>query len=1382
MNFYFKNRIRNSYFILLFIIASPPAKSQTDSKQFWKEENELQSQNFNNEKKILPDHSRALNLDLQSMKFYLQSAQDKNTIGIVKSPLVIHLPMPDGTWERFHVVKSPVMHPDLAAAYPFIKTYAAIGIDDPTSNARLDITLFGFHSMILSSKGISCIEPTDLGNTSDYICYNKKNSWRNEFFPCHVNETIVLSSDNQSHLQMRSSGTQLRTYRLALACTGEYAAFYGGTKAGALSGMATTINRCNGVFEQELSISLMLIPNDTSIIYTNAGTDPYTNGNVNAMLTENQNNLTTTIGSSNYDIGHVFGTGSGGVAGLSSVCSSGSKAKGVTGSILPMGDAFDIDYVTHEFGHQFGARHTFNSVTGSCGGGNRNGQTAYEPGSGITVMAYAGICGTDNLAAHSIPYFHTISFDEITNYTTAGTGNACPLITGTGNAAPTITTMGSHRSIPISTPFVLTGSAIDSNQDVLTYSWEEFDLGPGGAWNLPSSTSPLFRSFSPTTSSSRTIPQISDILNNTTTVGELLPSVPRILKFRLTVRDHRIGGGGVMHPDTTLNITVANNGGAFAVVSPNSAIVWGTGTTQTITWNVSGTTNPPINCANVKISLSFDGGYTFPTVLSAITNNDGMEMITIPNTVTTQARIKVEAIGNIFFDVSNSNFIIQASSGTLATITTNDITDKDLCVGTPLTISFIADAPANSGNVFTAQLSNAAGFFSSPFSIGTLLSENSGTIYATIPSSTLPGSGYKVRVVSSDPVATVSDNGSSISIFGIPGAAGTVNGPNVVCQGQTGVIFSVDSIVHATTYAWTLPARAVMNDLGNSNSLTVTFSSSASQGLISVKGTNAGCDGIASPGLLVAVDSLPSVSEIISGPKIVCQQETEVYYSIPRVHNATGYSWTLPTGAFVTSGANTNSITAGFSSGALSGPISVVGTNGCGSGLATADFEVSVNRNPAVSINTSGTETEICPGASVALNFIPEEGIGYQWRKDGNNIPGATASTYSAGQTGNYDVMATSSTLNPQTFSNYSPRSIPDNRCTNAAIDSILVYGYSGMIASSSIKIRINIIHSWVGDLDVILETPNGNKLGLSQRAGTSNNSGDHYINTVFSDSGNQSIPVSGAPYTGTYQPWYSNFVSCITTTNSSFGSLGGGFINPNGTWKLHVYDRAAQDTGHILNWSILLPSIAPSICNSVSNIIPVTVIDSPVINGFFPASGETGSLVTFNGNYLNTVTSVLFNESSASFEIIDEHQLSATIPETATTGFISISNSCSTIQNIGPYEVLPFSVVALNLKLFLQCYYLGNGMMASVADPGNHPDVCDSVVVDLRSSLAPYPIISSAINTINLTGNGIFHFSDLYPGYYYVVIRHRQSMETWTNRPVFFNSTTVSFDFTNQY
>ncbi|MCZ7612703.1 MAG: hypothetical protein M5T52_03940 [Ignavibacteriaceae bacterium] len=274
-----------------------------------------------------------------------------------------------------------------------------------------------------------------------------------------------------------------------------------------------------------------------------------------------------------------------------------------------------------------------------------------------TIMAYAGICGSQDLQLHSDAYFHTISFSEIRTYTNSGSGNGCAVITNTGNNAPVVTIPSGGFYIPKSTPFALTGSATDPNGDAVTYCWEEFDLGAAGHPNSPSGNAPIFRSFNPSTSPTRTFPKLSDLLNNTQTIGELLPTYSRNLTFRLTVRDNKAGGGGVDYSQMS-TFFVDGNSGPFLVTSPNTNVSWLGNTQQTITWNVANTSSSPVNCANVKILLSTNGGNNFNTVLIASTPNDGSQTIDLPNVPTSQARIKVEAVGNIFFDISNTNFTI----------------------------------------------------------------------------------------------------------------------------------------------------------------------------------------------------------------------------------------------------------------------------------------------------------------------------------------------------------------------------------------------------------------------------------------------------------------------------------------------------------------------------------------------------------------------------------------------------------------------------------------------------------------------------------------------------------------------------------------------------
>ncbi|MFO0830882.1 MAG: M12 family metallo-peptidase [Phycisphaerales bacterium] len=596
-------------------------------------------------------------------------------------PLILWLPKPDGTFERFSVVESPIMTPDFQAVRPDVRTFVGQGMDDPAATLRCDWTTLGFRAQVLSPGGAWYIDPYTFFNTTYYVSYFKRDFWKDTSdWHCETTGEPIPQAEPVFGDRVV---TTLRTYRLALAATGEYTAFFGGTVANAQSAMITSVNRVTGVYEKEVGIRLSLI-NNTSIIYTNSGTDPYTNNNGSTMLGQNQTNLTTVIGSANYDIGHVFSTGGGGVAGLGVVCNTSNKARGVTGSSAPTGDAYDIDYVAHEMGHQFNAPHTFAGTTGSCAG-NGTSSAAYEPGSGSTIMGYAGICGADDLQPHSDPYFHHASIDTI-NAFKVGSG-ACSVNTSTTNNPPTVAGAAA-RSIPKQTAFYLTGSGSDPDGNALTFEWEEHDAG-----NLrtlatgDNGSGPLFRPRVPTSSPTQYFPALDDVFDGTLDAGDIWPVSGRTLNFRLTARDNVAGGGGTTNTTSNSTVTIVAAAGPFQVTAPNTAVSLTGGGSTTVTWNVASTTAAPISAASVSIALTTDAGANWTTLLAS-TPNDGSEAVTLPNISTTTARIKVEAVGNSFFDVSNTNFTITGVTAPPTPINVS-ASPNPACTGQPTSLSAI---------------------------------------------------------------------------------------------------------------------------------------------------------------------------------------------------------------------------------------------------------------------------------------------------------------------------------------------------------------------------------------------------------------------------------------------------------------------------------------------------------------------------------------------------------------------------------------------------------------------------------------------------------------------------------------------------------------------
>jgi len=716
-------------FAFLFVVVAP--FSSFAQPALWQDVKES-SIASTGPREVVPRVYRTLRLDGAAMGELLGSAPMEFTVAAKSTHVIITIPKSDGTLARFEITESPILSPQVAAEAPDWKTYSGRGLDDPTAVGRFSWSKDGFRAYVIGADGAHYVDPYSAGDRENYIAYRKQDlGEENGTFHCGIDRFIAENGSGSyknrettdaagPDAPLFSNGANLRTYRLAIATTGEYTVNRGG-QTSALADVMNAVNRINLVYRRELSVAFTLV-SGSNTVYPNPATDPYDNTDKPAQLTINQTNLDNVIGNANYDIGHLFGTGGGGVAATPSVCSS-QKAEGYSARVPPTGDPFWVDYVAHEIGHQFGAEHTYNtSETGTCS--TRSAPDAFEVASGSTIMSYVGICGDRNLQQFSQDNFHIRSlFQILKEFTVNGSTGSCGTSTPTSNNPP-VAGVGTNSTIPKLTPFTLTATGTDPNSDTLSYSWEEYDVAaaasgpkgtPPGTYDIDTDGTlrTLFRAYAPVLTSSRTFPSLPYILNNANTppltftgtsptgavcdtgitcvTGENLPSVTRTMTFRVSVRDNK---GGVNDANVAVNID--GGSGPFVVTAPNTGVTVTGGSQVTVTWNVANTTAAPVSVANVKISLSTDGGNSFPNVLAASTPNDGSEALTMSNIGTTTARIKVEAVGNIFFDISDANFTITANGvtpGLVANVSTRLPVAQD---PNALFEGFIVQGPAGS--------------------------------------------------------------------------------------------------------------------------------------------------------------------------------------------------------------------------------------------------------------------------------------------------------------------------------------------------------------------------------------------------------------------------------------------------------------------------------------------------------------------------------------------------------------------------------------------------------------------------------------------------------------------------------------------------------------
>ncbi|MES2762933.1 MAG: zinc-dependent metalloprotease family protein [Bacteroidota bacterium] len=997
--------------ITTLIISSALAQSSSDG--LWNKLLNTQVEGDKVNRSSFPSKYYLFQLNLTALQAQLVNAP---VLFSGNPPLVLEFPNADGQYEKFNVYESSIMDPILEAKFPMIKTYAAQGIDDPTATMRFSVTQFGLHSMSLSGiKSTVFIDPYT-SDLATYIVYDRAALGADpQTFACLTDDDVALPSiqkmSGDGNMTVQNINDQkLRTYRLAQSCTAEYGNIFAGTgtvaqqKANIQAQMTITMNRVNGVYERDLAIKMVFIPNNDLVIYLGStAADPWSN----EWNTKTAQTIDANIGVANYDIGHNFNTTGGGNAGcLSCVCMSTSqtgthKGRGYTGRANPTGDAFDIDYVAHEMGHQFGGYHVMNTCSRSG-----NGTTEVEPASGSSIMGYAGICSS-NVQANSHDDFNYVNVRDISNNIKTGNSSSCAAITTLTNSPPTASA-GLDYTVPISTAYILEGTATDANgMSSLTYNWSQNDptQSPGSAAPLSTySVGPLYRSISPTISPNRYMPALATVISNTlNSTWEKTPSVARTMNFSFIVRDNHVGGGQTA--SDLMKVTTSAAAGPFSVTSQNTATTWTAATTQTITWAVAGTSVAPVSTPSVNIFLSTDGGYTYPITLASNVPNNGNRVITVPSVTTTTGRYMVRGAGNIFYDLNNGVLTI-APAPSAGPISNFSVASSNPCTSSSMQLT---DQSLNAPTswTWTATSSTGVTFSNANAQNPTVTFANAGTYTISLIAKNTSGQNTSIKTVTVIATPTVAVNSSTM------------------CSGNSAVLTASG----ATTYNWSTSASTASISVSPATTTNYT-----------VTGTSNGCTNTK-----VATVNVNTTPTVAVNNSTICSGNSAALTA----NGATTYSW------------STSASTASISvSPATTTNYTVTGTsNGC---TNTKVATVNVNATPTVAVNNS----TICSGNSAALTA--NGATTYSWSTSALtasiSVSPATTTSYTVTGTSNGCTNTKIATVNVNTAP-----TVAVNNSTICSGNSVALtasgatsYSWSTSASTASISVTPTITSSYV--------------------------------------------------------------------------------------------------------------------------------------------------------------------------------------------------------------------------------------------------------------------------------------------------------------------------------